>query len=212
MSLPWCPSILPTHQPSARRVDSLRWRVESNRAMSTIPTPSRVTTLLALFMRMIIFLDGVVLYLTETKADSFNVIFAWSWAVHMGFVEGNVDQWQGFLWTLQFSPDVRLSNKVPWPMYHRPSGMGAGGGGQQNPNGCYSCENGWKFAIDQEVGCTRSGRLIKTIIIIIIIIINKGNKWFQVSVKHNNTCLYFLFILTTYFGQLAIMSYLENLE
>ena len=65
-------------------------------------------------------------YPTETTADSFNVIFAWTWAVHMGFVAENMARWQGFLWTLQFSPDVRCSNKVPWTMYRLPSGVGWG--------------------------------------------------------------------------------------
>jgi hypothetical protein len=63
--------------------------------MSTIPTQSPVTTLLAQFTKMIIFLDGAVLKLTAV--DSFNVMLAGTWAVNVGFVAANMDRWQGFL-------------------------------------------------------------------------------------------------------------------
>lgn len=129
MSLPWCPSILSTHRPSARRVGFLRWGLapfaeELSQAAQCQPSPPRLGRCSWEWSS-----SWTGWYSTETKADGFNVMFAWRWAVHMGFVEGNVEQWQGFLWTLQFSPDVRLSKNVPWPTYHRPSGGGGGVGG-----------------------------------------------------------------------------------
>ena len=82
-------------------------------------------------------------------------------------------------------------------MYHRPSGVGGEGGARQ-PGGSCSCEYGSKFAIEPEVGSTRSGRLIITTIIII-----ERKQMVSGSSKTQQYISLFLFFLDNMFRPIA---------